>query len=122
MKNKHLFNYLILLCLPCLLVACRSEKFGAGVNSTAPQVQVEDVFLKPELMGKTVTVQGTIDSQCQSNGCWFIIKDATGQLYIDLSQNNLTLPARTGMKAKASGIVAKSQNTLLLLSTGVEVK
>lgn len=111
-----------MLCLPLLLTACKSEKFGTGVDRNATVVKVRDIFLKSELMGKTVTVQGTIDSQCQSNGCWFILQDDTGQIYIDLSQSNFTLPARTGMKAKASGVANKIQNNYLLVATGVEVK
>ncbi len=105
-----------------VLAGCGGEKYGAGVDPAAPKVQVKDVFLKQELMGKKVTLEGNIVSQCQSNGCWFFLKDETGQIYIDLSKSQLSLPARPGKLAVASGTVARSQQNYLLIATGVEVK
>jgi uncharacterized protein YdeI (BOF family) len=105
-----------------LLVGCGGEKYGAGVDKGAPSVKVQDVFLKPELIGQKVTLEGKIISQCQSNGCWFFLQDETGQVYIDLATNQFTLPSMPGKQVIASGTVAKSQQNILLVATGVEVK
>lgn len=116
------------LCLTALLLVslalagCSGEKYGAGVDPSAPKVQVKDVFLKQELIGTKVTLEGSIVSQCQSNGCWFFLQDDTGQIYIDLAKSGLTLPALPGKRAVTSGTVARSQNNYLLIATGVEVK
>lgn len=106
------------------LVACSGggEKYGAGVDPDAQKVQVKEMFLRPDLMGKKVTLEGRIASQCASNGCWFYLQDETGQVYIDLSRNGFALPSLPNKKAIASGTVAKSQQALLLIATGVEVK
>lgn len=105
-----------------LLAGCGGEKYGAGVDGGAQHVKVQDVFLKPELIGKKVRLEGRIVSQCQSNGCWFFLQDDTGQLYIDLATNQFTLPSLPGKQVIASGTVTKSRQNILLVATGVEVK
>lgn len=119
MKNLLLT---ILLLVSLVLAGCGGENYGSGVDPDAPKVQVKDVFLKPELLGTKVTLEGKIVSQCQSNGCWFYLQDETGQIYIDLSKSQLTLPSRPGKQALASGTVGKSKQSYLLLASGVEVK
>jgi uncharacterized protein YdeI (BOF family) len=111
-----------LLLIPFLLVACSGEKYGAGINPAAVTVTVRDVFLKPELFGKEVTLEGKVFTQCESNGCWFVLQDDTGQIYVDLSRNNFALPSRHGKNVKASGTITSFQNNLLLVASGVEVK
>lgn len=98
------------------------DKYGAGVDANAQKVKVQDVFLKPDLMGKQVTLEGKIVSQCASNGCWFYLQDDTGQVYIDLSRNGFELPSLPNKTAIASGTVARTQQAYLLIATGVEVK
>jgi uncharacterized protein YdeI (BOF family) len=112
-----------ILLIPLLLVAaCSGEQYGAGVDPAALSVTVKDVFLKPELLGKEVTIEGKVFTQCESNGCWFVLQDDTGQIYVDLSRNNFALPSKHGRKVKASGTVTTFQNNLLLVARGVEVK
>ena len=116
---------LALIMVGLLLGACDrgkdKEKFGAGIDPAAPQVSVQDIFLQPLLMDQKVTVQGTVYTQCTSNGCWFILKDETAQIFIDLSTNNFELPPMPGRKVKATGTVTARQNNLLLIAQGVEV-
>jgi hypothetical protein len=120
MPSPVLRFFLFLLLL--VLTACGGDRYGAGVDPAAPLVPVRDVFLKPELVGSTVTVQGRIHTQCESNGCWFVLDDSTGQLYIDLAQNNFTLPAMIGRTVKATGTVASFRNSYLLVAQGVETQ
>lgn len=105
-----------------LFAGCSGEKYGAGVDSSAPKATVKDVFLKKSLLGQKVTLEGNIVSQCQSNGCWFYLRDATGQIYIDLKTHNFTLPSMPNKNVAATGTVARTDNTVLLIASGVEVK
>jgi uncharacterized protein YdeI (BOF family) len=112
-----------ILAVSLFLAACSgSEKYGAGIDANAPKVQVKDIFLRPDLMGQKVTLEGRIVSQCASNGCWFYLQDETGQVYIDLSRNGFELPSLPNKTAIASGTVARTQQAFLLIATGVEVK
>ena len=105
-----------------ILAGCSGEKYGAGIDSAAPVVQVKDIFLQPQLIGKQVTLEGNIVTQCQSNGCWFFLNDGTGQIYIDLSKNQFTLPSLPGKRVAASGIVSRAQQSPYLVASGVEVQ
>lgn len=117
----------IILILPALfllaaLSGCSAEKYGMGVDKKTPLLKVKDVYLGPEYMGKTVSLEGKISSQCGSNGCWFVLQDDTGQIFINLAPANLTLPPRMGMKAKVTGTVYLVQNELQVFAQGVEIR
>jgi len=119
MRNLLLIFTLI---ITLFLAGCSEEKYGAGIDSSAPEVKVKDLFLQQHLLGQKVTLQGKIVSQCQSNGCWFFLQDDTGQLYIDMATNKFSLPPMQNKSVVATGTVAKSQNNIMLIATGVEVK
>jgi uncharacterized protein YdeI (BOF family) len=119
MKHLLLIGTLI---FTLILAGCGNEKYGAGLDASAQMVQVKDVFLQQNLLGQKVTLEGKIVSQCQSNGCWFFLQDETGQLYIDMATNKFSLPSMPNKQVAASGTVARSQNNLVLIATGVEVK
>lgn len=110
------------LIIPLILAGCGGEKYGSGVDTSAQMVKVKDVFLQKNLLGQKVTLEGKIVSQCQSNGCWFFLQDDTGQLYIDMATNKFSLPSMPNKQVAASGTVARSQNNIVLVATGVEVK
>lgn len=113
---------IVTLMIPLVLVGCGNEKYGSGVDASAQNVKVKDVFLQKNLLGQKVTLEGKIVSQCQSNGCWFFLQDDTGQLYIDMATNKFSLPSLPNKQVAASGTVARSQNNLVLIATGVEVQ
>ncbi len=111
----------ILLIIILFTTACAAEKYGSGINPDAPKVQVRDIILNPTLVGKTVNLEGIIITQCQSRGCWFFLKDNTGQIFIDLSQKGFSIPPRTGKKAKVTGVIQKNEQFFLIVAHGVEI-
>ena len=101
---------------------CSTEKYGAGVDTKVTAMKVKDIFLKSSIVGRKVTVEGKISSQCGSNGCWFVLQDDTGQVFINLGPNNMTLPPRLNKTAKVTGIVYPVQGELQVIAEGVEVR
>lgn len=107
------------------LVGCSKEEvYGSGVNPQATAITVEDAFLKPQFLENEmpITIAGNIQTQCTSNGCWFVLRDATGQIFVDLARNNFTLPARGGREVNASGTLTVFNNNLMLVASGVAVQ
>ena len=104
------------------LLGCAAEKYGAGVDRSIPEIKVKDIFLDSRVVGKKVTLQGSISSQCASNGCWFVLQDDTGQIFINLGPKNMTLPPRMYKTAKVTGIVYPVQGELQVIAEGVEVR
>ena len=104
------------------LSGCSAEKYGAGVDRDVPVMKVKDVFLDRGIIGRKVTLKGTISSQCGSNGCWFVLQDDTGQIFINLAPRNMTLPPRMNKSAKVTGIIYPVQGELQVIAEGVEVR
>lgn len=119
--NKK-FVGIVLLLLTIALLGCGAEKYGAGVDKSISALKVKDIFLNRGIVGKKVTLTGNISSQCGSNGCWFVLQDDTGQIFVNLSQNNMTIPPRMNKTAKVTGIVYPVQGQLQVIAEGVEVK
>ena len=116
------FAIAVLAVIAITLAGCSTEKYGTGVDSTIPVLKVKDVFLDSNIVGKKVTLTGTISSQCGSNGCWFVLQDETGQVFINLSPNNMTIPPRMQKQARVTGIVYPVRGELQVIAEGVEVR
>ncbi|TAN45081.1 MAG: DNA-binding protein [Nitrospirae bacterium] len=104
------------------LAGCSAEKYGLDISKNAPVVKVKDVYLDMRLLGRDVTLEGKISSQCGSNGCWFVLQDDTGQIFINLAPSNLTLPPRLGKQSTVTGQVQVVQNELQIFAKGIEVR
>jgi hypothetical protein len=104
------------------VIGCSSEKYGTGVDTKIASIKVKDIYLDSNPTGRKVTVEGKISSQCGSNGCWFVLQDDTGQVFINLGPKNMTLPPRINKTAKVTGIVYPVQGELQIIAEGVEVR
>ena len=54
--------------------------------------------------GKMVVVEGKIELECGA-GCWFVLNDGTGSIYIDILPNNFAIPQKSGEDARVYGEV-----------------
>ncbi|MHB8881297.1 MAG: OB-fold nucleic acid binding domain-containing protein [Thermodesulfovibrionales bacterium] len=105
-----------------MFIGCSGEKYGAGVDSKVGVIKVKDIFLDSNAAGKKVTLEGKVSTQCVSNGCWFVLQDDTGQVFINLGPKNMTLPPRLDKTARVTGTVARVQGELQLIAEGLEIR
>ncbi|MGV8111188.1 hypothetical protein [Methanospirillum sp.] len=106
------FGILFIICITGIAFAETTET----VNTS--QVQIGTILENPETyVGQNVTFNGTITSQCGS-GCWFIISDDTGDLYVTLRANNFVIPPAMGKKATVTGLVSEKGDIYV---TGIQV-
>jgi uncharacterized protein YdeI (BOF family) len=54
--------------------------------------------------GKMVVVEGKIELECGA-GCWFVLNDAAGSIYVDILPNNFAIPQKSGEDARVYGEV-----------------
>ena len=54
--------------------------------------------------GKMVVVAGKIELECGA-GCWFVLNDGTGSIYVDILPNNFAIPQKSGEDARVYGEV-----------------
>lgn len=119
MKKTALIAMSVLIAIA--LFGC-SEKYGAGVDEKIQTMKVKDIFFDKSVVGKKVTLQGTVVSQCASDGCWFVLQDDTGQIFVNLGQNNITIPPSINKTAKVTGIVFPAQGELQIIAEGIEIR
>lgn len=122
MKIRILLQSAILVLIVFSFLGCSAEKFGSGVDRGVPVVKVKDLILDGSAAGRKVTLNGKVSSQCGSNGCWFVLQDDTGQIFINLAPNGITLPPRMNKTAKVTGIAYPVQGELQIIAEGVEVR
>ena len=137
MKKRMLFM-IVPLVLLIIAAACSQPVIGNGnnlnepVTTLSPSVQASPVQTgqtgvtigaileaSADYKDKDVVIKGKIVQECGS-GCWFIIQDSTGQIYVDLAPSNLVIPQKVGSTAKVSGVVTISKGTTYLIGKKVE--
>lgn len=124
MKTKWRKSFLLLSAMSIALsiYACGEKTYGSGLDPKAEIKTVAEIFTHPELQGRKVTVEGRIHAQCPSNGCWFVLQDDTGQIYVDLSRNGFELPPMQGRALAATGVVSSFRGTKMIVAEGVVLR
>jgi hypothetical protein len=122
MKNASIVSVLLLAI--CVFLSCgcaRVETYGehiANKNFTP----ISAIVAHPEqYIGKTVTVKGRIDIECNT-GCWFNLKDGAAVIYTTIEAYGLAIPQRVGKTAIVEGAVSVEEGKLTLTGKGVEIR
>ncbi|MBR9981364.1 MAG: DNA-binding protein [Desulfatitalea sp.] len=124
MKTKLRTTFLLLSAITLFLsvYACGEKSYGSGLDPKAELKTVAEIFTQADLQGRKVTVEGRIHAQCPTNGCWFVLQDDTGQIYVDLSRNGFELPPMQGRAIAATGVVSTFRGTKMMVAEGVVLK
>jgi uncharacterized protein YdeI (BOF family) len=124
MKTKGRKSFLLLSAMAIALsnYACGEKTYGSGLDPKAEIKTVAEIFTHPELQGRKVTVEGRIHTQCPSNGCWFVLQDDTGQIYVDLARSGFELPSMQGRAVAATGVVSSFKGTKMIFAEGVVLR
>lgn len=115
-------NKFICVFLFSIIFACTNEKYGT-ISSNLPQISVKDAMLNSSYLNREVKLEGKIVTQCAASGCWFFLKDDTGQILVDLKPLNLGLQQRTGKTAIVTGMLIKESSGQIIVSAkGLMIK
>lgn len=95
----------------------------SSLAKTATETEEQSISsLNEAMVGKTVAVRGEITQQCPSTGCWFQVKDGTGELFVDLNSTDVRIKERrVGQHAEVSGKLVKRGGELQLVAERVKV-
>jgi uncharacterized protein YdeI (BOF family) len=69
---------------------------------------------------KMVVVEGEIETECPS-GCWFIVNDGSGSIYVDILPSNFVIPQKRGEDAKVYGQVTIKDGDPMIIGKIVKV-
>lgn len=105
------------------MVGCSTttvSKYGKAIPTGAQVVPAKDILDNPTgFEGKEVVVTGKITSECPSGG-WVWVKDASGEIYVNMHPTNVFIPQKVGKTVKAMGTVVLEQGRPQVVGTGLE--
>jgi len=85
------------------------------------EVEIADILQNASAYeGKMVVIEGMIETECPS-GCWFIVNDATGSIYVDILPSNFVIPQKRGEDAKVYGEVVIKDGDPMIIGKMVEI-
>ena len=115
--------FITLFLIGTMLVGCTAKKGAYGqplskINATP----IGDILASPkQFERKTVRLEGKIVEECPAGG-WFMLKDSTGIIYVDLHPSYFAIPQAVGSKVSAEGVVKKDGSRVLVVGKGVEIR
>ncbi|MDD1737887.1 MAG: hypothetical protein LUP00_03900 [Methanothrix sp.] len=85
------------------------------------EVEIADILQNASAYeGKMVVIEGMIETECPS-GCWFIVNDATGSIYVDILPSNFVIPQKRGEDAKVYGEVVVKDGDPMIIGKMVQI-
>ncbi len=96
--------------------------FGQGAAGAA--TPIGDINANPEAwIGKNVVIEGEIIRMCAASGCWWITRDASGEMRAESSGAGFALPLQPPKaRIRTAGKVIKSEyGDLVVAATGAEL-
>jgi hypothetical protein len=123
MKTKHRYGQrtaLILIGLALLVFSCAQAK-DEPAELKGEEVKIIDVIQNATTYeGKMVIIEGIIETECPS-GCWFIVNDDTGSIYIDILPSNFVIPQKRGEDTKVYGEVVVKDGDPMIIGKMVKI-
>ena len=122
------FTLAMALVLVAVVIGC-GAKAGAGKKAVYGKAIPADMAVTTASAilsdtaaydGKDVLVAGKITSECPSGG-WIWVKDATGDIYVNMHPTNVFIPQRVGRIVRAMGKVVLESGQPQVVGYGLEL-
>jgi hypothetical protein len=97
--------------------------FGGAVGTQT--VAIGDIQQAPgKYLGQEVTVEGELTKECPGSGCWWYIKDQSGEIRADSLGASFALPLhKEGQRIRTTGKVIKTAaGSLEIAATGAALE
>ncbi|MCX5705704.1 MAG: hypothetical protein NTZ92_06590 [Candidatus Omnitrophica bacterium] len=123
MKKILITSALIFLVSIWILSGCGPKPgvYGKAITETKTTAVSEISASPANFSGKDVRLEGKIVQECPAGG-WFMLKDNTGVIFVDLHPTQIVIPQAVGRGVSAQGKVKKEGNQVSVVGEGVELK
>jgi len=120
MKSRNwLISASSLILLALVLSSVQAKDEPEELNGE--EVEIMDILQNAAAYeGKMVVIEGMIETECPS-GCWFIVNDATGSVYVDILPSNFVIPQKRGEDAKVYGEVVVKDGDPMIIGKMVQI-
>ncbi|MDD1748776.1 MAG: hypothetical protein LUO89_02770 [Methanothrix sp.] len=103
MRLRIITGSLLLILLASLILQAQAKDEPAELKQD--EVKISDILENGTAYhGKMVVVEGKIELECGA-GCWFVLNDGTGSIYVDILPNSFAIPQKSGEDARVYGEV-----------------
>ena len=120
MKSRNWLSASSLILLALLVLSSVQAK-DEPEELNGEEVEIADILQNASAYeGKMVVIEGMIETECPS-GCWFIVNDATGSVYVDILPSNFVIPQKRGEDAKVYGEVVIKDGDPMIIGKMVEI-
>jgi len=125
MKTTRIFLFGLMLFLGLGVAAsyAGTQKYGEAI-SNRQVTSIKDILANSKAYeGKTVTIEGKIDTECTS-GCWFFVKLTRGNasIYVDIGKSGFAIPQKRGKTVLVEGKVVSAKSGTTIIGKGVEIR
>lgn len=113
---------LFLISMLCFVYGCgKPENFGKEITLTKI-TKIRDIHSSPgNYNNKVVRIEGKIVQECPT-GCWFDMRDETGQIYVGLSTAGLAIPQKVGSKVIVQGkVIGEGRTKVEIAGQGIQI-
>ena len=115
-------NVAVFLISSVLVSGCGKIETYGSADFGGNTVNIRGILAAPERHeGETVEVKGRIIRECPS-GCWFDIKDNTGEIHVDINPSGFAIPQKTGSVITARGKVKMRNGNAMIIGEGVKIE
>jgi len=104
-------------------IGCKAipSNFGEPITETQA-VSIRDILAQPNnFISKVVRIEGRVMEECPAGG-WFMLKDNTGVIFVNLHPSSFSIPQVSGRQVIAEGIVNKEGTQISVVGKGVQLK
>jgi len=99
----------------------KPETYGSQLSQTKVTAVAEILKQPDQFVGKAVRLEGKIVQECPAGG-WFMVKDDTGVILVNLHPSEIAIPQGVGRSVVAQGKVKNEYNQISVIGEGVEFK
>jgi uncharacterized protein YdeI (BOF family) len=127
---RYVASGLVIAVAAALVIGCgggakagaKSNAFGKAIPADMAVTAAKQILDSAAAYeGKDVLVAGTITSECPSGG-WVWVKDATGDIYVNMHPTNVFIPQHVGKMVRAMGKVVLESGQPSVVGYGLELK
>jgi len=106
LTKKYIIIFSLFLLLPISFTEANTNQYGSVYDDTIPLKPISYLFESAGINERILSFQGIITAQCKSDGCWFKLKDNTGEVLVDLKPYDFRITlGLVGRKVKLNGLV-----------------
>lgn len=95
--------------------------YGEAIPADLTVTSISEVLQDGGQSTEESVIEGVITTECPT-GCWFFLRDETGQIYVNLSPSFTAIPQKVGATVKVKGKLQVTEHGTQFIGTGVIVK